>query len=108
MICEPGSAEVGGNKAAWITQAAGTIKNQFPAVAAFVWFDCDKETDWRPNSSSSSFTAYKTMAADGYFDGGTAVSSGGTSSGTSGTTSSSGSTSSGSTSSTDTTTTTTT
>src|SRR5436305_951631 len=54
MIAETASTELGGDKAAWITQGLLTdLPARFPAVRAVIWFDENKETDWRVNSSAS-------------------------------------------------------
>jgi hypothetical protein len=52
MIAETASAPVGGNKAAWINNAfTSTLPDQLTQVKAVIWFDEDKENDWRINSS---------------------------------------------------------
>jgi len=33
-----------------------------------VWFDINKETDWRIASTPSALAAYKSMALDAYFN----------------------------------------
>ena len=67
MISEVSSAEAGGSKAAWIASAARTLKMRFPAVRAVVWFNIDKEADWRVDSSASALHAFRALAADPYF-----------------------------------------
>jgi len=67
MISEVSSAEEGGSKAAWIASAARTLKTRFPAVRAVVWFNIDKEADWRIDSSASALRAFRALAADPYF-----------------------------------------
>jgi hypothetical protein len=69
IIAETASAEQGGSKPSWITSAASQLKKQFPGIAALVWFDVNKEADWRPNSSQPSFKAFRQMAHDPYFGG---------------------------------------
>jgi hypothetical protein len=68
MIAETASAEQGGSKAQWITDARTAMETQFPSIAAFLWFDVLKEADWRMNSSASSLAASKHMARAAYFD----------------------------------------
>lgn len=68
MIGETASDEVGGDKAAWITQIVPTLKSQFPAIKAVVWFDVDKERHWPINSSTKSLSAYQALAKDPYFN----------------------------------------
>lgn len=65
MIAETASTELGGDKAAWISAAfAHAIPTEFPLVRAVVWFDADKETDWRIDSSEAALAAYRLVAAD--------------------------------------------
>jgi beta-mannanase len=68
MLPETASAEVGGNKAAWIQSMHQELETEFRAIRAVVWFDINKETDWRINSSPSALAAYKAMALDPYFN----------------------------------------
>jgi mannan endo-1,4-beta-mannosidase len=71
MIAESGSVEAGGNKAAWLADAATWIKAH-PDIAALVWFDTDRSSsrlDWRASSSPSALSAYMTVARDPYFSG---------------------------------------
>lgn len=63
MIGETASSEVGGSKAAWITQGfLSDVPNRFPRLRAIIWFDENKETDWRVNSSSTALAAFRTVA----------------------------------------------
>jgi beta-mannanase len=56
LIAEVACAEAGGDKAAWITEFVRWVART-PAVEGFVWFDHDKETDWRITSSPRSAAA---------------------------------------------------
>jgi hypothetical protein len=58
LIAETASSELGGSKATWNTDLVSYLAAQ-PDVMGFVWFDMQKETDWRINSSASSATAFK-------------------------------------------------
>jgi hypothetical protein len=70
MISEVGSAEAGGNKANWITQGLQRdLARQMPRVRAVIWFNENKETDWRVNSSAAALTAYRQVAASSQFKG---------------------------------------
>ena len=61
MIGEFASSEAGGSKAAWIADAATRIAStQYAQIKAFIWFNMNKETDWRVESSASSLNAFKT------------------------------------------------
>lgn len=63
MIAETASAESGGNKAAWITSAfTQEILTRTPRVKVVVWFNLNKETDWRVESSAASLNAYRAIA----------------------------------------------
>jgi beta-mannanase len=62
MFAETASAPGPGNKARWIRQGfRTTIPTDFPRVRAVVWFDQDKETDWRVNSSPASLRAWRSV-----------------------------------------------
>lgn len=64
LIAETASAEAGGDKAAWILHSLlSDVPTRFPAVRAVIWFDIDKETDWRVNSSPASLAAFRTVAS---------------------------------------------
>jgi hypothetical protein len=69
MISETASCDVGGDKAAWIDDAARMIQSSFPRLGAFVWFNENVEPDcnWLVDSSPESLAAYRRMAADPYF-----------------------------------------
>jgi hypothetical protein len=73
MVAETGACEQGGDKGAWITAAANSMKTSFTNVKAFVYFDEFFEQsincDWRVTSSQGALDAYKAMGADAYFNG---------------------------------------
>ncbi len=70
MIGETASTEIGGDKAAWITEGfLNDIPAYFPRVRAVIWFDEDKEVDWRVNSSQSSLAAFQQVAASPLYQG---------------------------------------
>ncbi|GAC1490262.1 MAG: hypothetical protein NVS2B15_08840 [Pseudarthrobacter sp.] len=58
LIAETASSETGGDKAAWNSALVSYLAVQ-PDVMGFVWFDIQKETDWRINSSTTSAAAFK-------------------------------------------------
>lgn len=62
MIAEIGSAEQGGNKAAWIKDFFARLAAR-PEVRGFIWFNHDKEADWRVQSSDASRIAYAAAVA---------------------------------------------
>ncbi|MBT2264369.1 endoglucanase [Rhodococcus erythropolis] len=56
LVSEVGTAEQGGSKDAWITELVAYLDDE-PGVIGFVWFDHDKEADWRLTSSESASAA---------------------------------------------------
>lgn len=56
-IGEVGSTEAGGNKAQWISDMWATLAT-WPQVRGLVWFDFNKETDWRIDSSPGALNAF--------------------------------------------------
>ena len=56
-IAETACAEQGGPKHAWIADMFAT--QAFPRLAAIVWFNENKEADWRINSSPRALAAFK-------------------------------------------------
>lgn len=70
MIAEMGSADSGGDKAAWITEAFMTqMQQRFPRVRAVVWFNENKEAAWTVNSSQSALAAFVTVASHPVYQG---------------------------------------
>ncbi|BBX16626.1 hypothetical protein MDUV_14860 [Mycolicibacterium duvalii] len=57
-ISEVGCAEAGGSKADWITALLSFLCAE-TTVDGLVWFDHDKETDWRTGSSGTSAAAMR-------------------------------------------------
>jgi beta-mannanase len=62
LVAETSSAEQGGSKADWNTALVSYLAAQTD-VTAVVWFNFNKETDWRINSSPSSATALASALA---------------------------------------------
>ncbi|HKU10816.1 MAG TPA: glycosyl hydrolase [Sinomonas sp.] len=56
VVGETASAEAGGSKADWNTSLVSYLNAQADVIG-FVWFDYNKEVDWRIDSSSSSAMA---------------------------------------------------
>ncbi len=59
MIAEIGCAEAGGDKAAWIEAAFLALAEKYRRVEAVVWFNIDKECDWRIDSSPEALKAFR-------------------------------------------------
>jgi Glycosyl hydrolase family 26 len=68
MIGEMASTEQAGNKATWITDAYTTqIPHYFPRIKAVIWFNQEKETDWRIESSLAAQNAFATAILSGMY-----------------------------------------
>lgn len=64
VLGEVGCSEVGGDKAAWIADMF-TVLDAHPEVTGFTWFNADKETDWRVESTQASLDAFRAGVAVG-------------------------------------------
>lgn len=65
MVSEIGCTESGGSKARWISQAYEIIKHSYTRIRAFVWFNIQKECDWRIESSKESLSSFRKAWSDG-------------------------------------------
>ena len=63
MIAEVGCAEAGGDKAAWIDALAAALRADLARVDTLIWFDVDKECDWRIESTARAAAAFHRLAA---------------------------------------------
>ena len=62
MVAEIASAEQGGSKANWITDAYSLqIPSNFKRIRAIIWFNRIVETDWRIESSPTAQNAFSTV-----------------------------------------------
>lgn len=70
IVTEVASAEIGGDKAAWIRRGfLDEIPRLFPRVSAVVWFNVQKEADWRVDSSPAALAAFREVAASSLYGG---------------------------------------
>ncbi len=67
MIAETSCSEKGGAKPAWIDDLSRCLPARFPGVRALVWFNIDKEADWRAESSPATLEAFRRLCALPYF-----------------------------------------
>ena len=70
MIAEFGTPEFdykGLRKSDWIKDALYKIKNEYSKIKMFVWFNINKELDWRVNSSPEALEIFKEGIKDPYF-----------------------------------------
>jgi hypothetical protein len=68
VITETGGTEAAGHKAAWIGAFFAGLR-QHPEIRGFVWFDVNKEADWRFTSSPSAEEAFAAGVQAAYFQG---------------------------------------
>lgn len=73
-ICEFGSVEVAGDKAAWIEDAYSKLRTDYPDVKAVVYYDNREEgpkglQDWNIDSSPEALEAYVEAIGDPHFKG---------------------------------------
>jgi beta-mannanase len=67
MVGETSCATTGGDKAAWISEMDATLKKRFPKFASVVWFEAQKEADWRMASSPSTRVASRALWNQNYY-----------------------------------------
>lgn len=63
MIGETASSSTGGDKAAWIRSYFNEVK-AMPGLKGWIWFNINKETDWRFDADPASLEAVKTGLKD--------------------------------------------
>jgi len=66
VVTELGATELGGKKAAWIEHVLNAVKDSTEIVGV-VWFEVDKETDWRVVSSPEATAAFVEAVDDPRF-----------------------------------------
>ncbi len=59
LVAETAASEQGGNKAQWITNSLTKEIFTFPRIRGFIWFNENKEADWRIESSNAALNAFK-------------------------------------------------
>ena len=68
LIGETASADGGGDKSSWIAEALlDAVPLAYPQIRALVWFDEDKECDWRVNSSPEALESFASAVANRYW-----------------------------------------
>lgn len=68
MIGEMACSEDGGDKAGWITDTFNCLKTSYSGIKCYNWFNINKETDWRVDSSISSKAAFgSSMSGVSYY-----------------------------------------
>jgi beta-mannanase len=59
MIGELGCTEEGGDKSDWIREASEALKYRFTGIKGLIWFNVNKECDWRIESSPESVGSFR-------------------------------------------------
>lgn len=59
MVGEMACGELGGSKGLWISEALHALNTRFNKIRIIIWFDINKECDWRIMSSSDSLEAFR-------------------------------------------------
>jgi beta-mannanase len=67
MIGEFACGNMGGKKPAWIRNMGKVLKTKYPAIKSIVWFNVDKETDWRIDDEIETIKAAREVFIDKYF-----------------------------------------
>lgn len=68
MVAETASVEAGGSKPDWIKDVYQTqLPTYFPQIKAILWFNENREADWRVESSLNSQSAFTQAVAPGFY-----------------------------------------
>jgi hypothetical protein len=67
MVGETSCATTGGDKAAWIKAMDKSIRTRFPKFQSVVWFEAQKEADWRMASPPSARLASRAVWNQNYY-----------------------------------------
>ncbi len=67
LIGEFASEDNGSSKGEWMKDTFYQIKNHFPRIKAFIWFNIYKERKWPIDSSDASLKAFREAMSDNYF-----------------------------------------
>jgi len=66
MITEFGTTSTGGDKVRWVNEALRDVK-QIPSIRALIFFNMDKETDWKIAPGSAAGRVLRDGLTDSYF-----------------------------------------
>ncbi|MFH1826429.1 MAG: sugar-binding protein [bacterium] len=67
MIAEFASTDEGGDKVAWIKDMPEFLKTSMRDIDLIIWFDEQKESDWRIKSDKKTLAAFKSIMEDSLF-----------------------------------------
>ena len=63
IITEIGCAETGGDKGEWLQEARARLDEDYSRIRAVVWFNVNKECDWRVDASPETLAAFRSSWA---------------------------------------------
>jgi hypothetical protein len=67
MVGETSCATTGGDKAAWIREMDRSLRTRFRKFQSVVWFEAQKEADWRMASPPAARAAARAMWSQNYY-----------------------------------------
>lgn len=67
MVGETSCSTTGGDKAAWIREMDKSIRRRYPKFQSVVWFEAQKEADWRMASSPATRVASRQVWNQTYY-----------------------------------------
>lgn len=67
--CSSTGETTGHDKPGWITDTFDQLKNNYPEIKAFIWFNLNKETDWRFSTTPQSAAAFKAGVQQSFVSG---------------------------------------
>ncbi|MFD6636946.1 glycoside hydrolase family 26 protein [Micromonospora chalcea] len=67
VVTETGAADTAGRKARWIRETFGSLP-RYPDLIGLIWFEVDKEQDWRIAGSPAAATAFAEAVAGERYD----------------------------------------
>ncbi|OGR44304.1 MAG: hypothetical protein A2X35_02440 [Elusimicrobia bacterium GWA2_61_42] len=67
FLTEVASCSSGGNKAEWVRRLFYRLQSRYTAVKGFMWFDYDKECDWRVSADPGAASVYSAGANSRHF-----------------------------------------
>lgn len=67
IVGETGCATTGGDKAQWIREMDQSLRKRFRKIQGVVWFEAQKEADWRMASSPDSRVASRNVWRQNYY-----------------------------------------
>ncbi len=68
LLTEVASCSSGGSRAEWLRRLFWRLKSRYTAIKGFMWFDYEKECDWRLSADPEAAAVYAAqLRDDGYF-----------------------------------------